>query len=136
MPVPWNTAAIRVKRYDWALAPVVVVDCRAIFLLQSCSYELLLPFLLNRTTRSLWFYLAGTSSGAPLSFTKKNRNSLGMLGKLFDGGMFLALREADNQTVDEHDRLVEGRPANMVFTHLDVLEPDRHAAVEDERARR
>src|SRR5258708_5048582 len=93
------------------------------------------PFLLNRTTRGLWFYLAGTSSGAPLSFTKNNRNSLGMLGKGFNGGMVLTLREASNYAVDEHDRLVEGRPANMVFTHRDVLEPDRHAAVEDELAR-
>ena len=37
-----------------------------------------------------------TSIGAPFSFTKNNRNSLGMLGKGFGGGIFLTLREASN----------------------------------------
>lgn len=38
-------------------------------------------------------------------------------------------------TLDETDRLVERCPARTGVTHRDVLEPDRHAAVEDELVR-
>ena len=37
--------------------------------------------------------------------------------------------------LDERDRLVERRPARMGVTHLDVLEPDRHATEKDEPVR-
>lgn len=37
---------------------------------------------------------------------------------------------------DERDRLVEGRPARTDVGHRDVLEPDRHAAEQDELVRR
>src|SRR5689334_8137722 len=69
------------KGYDRALSPVFVVNRRAIFHRNRAHLNFLLELCAQQHSR---FYLAGTSTGALLSFTKKTTN--------FAGWVLLAFR--------------------------------------------
>src|SRR6185437_3651993 len=70
------------KRDDRTFAPVFVIDCRAIFHRNRAHLNFSFKLGGSKYPR-LWFYLAGTSTGAPLSFTKNTTNFAGLVWLAF-----------------------------------------------------
>ena len=90
-------------------------------------------FLLNRTTRSLWFYLAGTRKTKFALVLHEEQQKLVRYDRIAILGSHPP--GSEQLTADERDRLVERGAARTGVTHRGVLVPDRHAAEEDEPVR-
>src|SRR6266576_3952962 len=66
------------KRDDWTLAPVLVVDCRAILYRNRAHIDFLLE-LVETEMPVVLIYLLGTNTGAPLPFTRNTTNFAGLV---------------------------------------------------------